>query len=82
MLAGACLIPGGAVLTRLGVDDILDAVALAVGLSFTIEAAGALAMVWTGWWHPVGWALALLVGSCALLMLDLRRVLATARSAI
>ena len=48
VLAAACLIPGSALLTRLPVEDELEAFGLAVGLGFTIEAFGALAMVWTG----------------------------------
>lgn len=72
-LAAACLIPGGALLTRLPVEDGLEAVGLAVGLGFTIEAVGALAMVWTGWWHPFGWGIALGTVACGALALDLRR---------
>ncbi len=79
VLAGACLIPGSALLTRLPMEDVLEAVGLALGLGFSIEAAGALAMVWTGWWHPYAWAIALLAASCAMLVLDLRRSLATVR---
>jgi hypothetical protein len=73
LLAAACLIPGGALLTRLSVEDVLEAVGLAVGLGFSIEAVGTLAMIWTGWWHPFGWALVLVGAACALLALDLRR---------
>jgi uncharacterized membrane protein len=74
VLAAACLIPGGALLTRLPVEDVLEALGLAVSLGFCIEAAGALAMVWTGWWHPFGWALTLVTAASVLLVLDLRRV--------
>jgi hypothetical protein len=73
VLAAACVIPGGAVLTRLPTEDVLEAFGLAVGLGFAIEAAGALAMVWTGWWHPLGWALVLVGTACAVFALDLRR---------
>jgi uncharacterized membrane protein len=79
VLLGACLLPGGALLTRLPVEDVLEAVALAVGIGFSIEAAGALAMAWTGWWHPYAWALVLLGAACAMFVLDLRRSLATVR---
>jgi hypothetical protein len=79
VLAGACLIPGGALLTRLPMEDVLEAVGLAVGLGFSIEAAGALVMVWTGWWHPYGWAIALVGAACVMFVLDLRRNLATVR---
>ena len=77
VLAAACLVPGGALLTLLTVEDVLEAVSLAVGFGFGIEAAGALAMAWTGWWHPFGWALVLVAGACVMLVLDLRRNVAT-----
>jgi hypothetical protein len=73
VLASACLIPGGALLTRISVDDPLEALGVAVALGLTIEAAGALAMVWTGWWHPLGLGVLLLALAGALLILDLRR---------
>jgi hypothetical protein len=75
---GAGLIPGAAVLTRLPAQDPLDAIALAVALSLCIEAAGALVMIWTGWWHPVGWALALSATACTALGLDARNALVRA----
>jgi len=73
LLAAACVIPGSALLTLLSTEDELEAFALAVGLGFTIEAIGTLAMIWTGWWHPFGWAIALAVVACAMLALDARR---------
>ncbi len=79
VLAAACLIPGGALLTRLPVEDALEAFGLAVSLGFTVEAFGALAMVWTGWWHPFGWGIALGVVACAVLAVDLRRNLSVFR---
>jgi hypothetical protein len=79
LLAAACLIPGSAVLTRLPVEDTLEAFALAIGLGLTLEAIGALAMIWTGWWHPFGWAILVGVLACAVLALDLRRNLAIVR---
>jgi hypothetical protein len=82
VLAAACLIPGSALLTRLPVEDVLEAFGLAVGLGFTIEAAGALAMVWAGWWHPLGWATVLVIGACVMLVLDLRRNVVTFREAL
>lgn len=81
VLATACLVPGSALLTWLPVEDVLEACALAVGLGFTIEAIGALAMVWTGWWHPLGWAITLMIVACGVLALDLRRSLVTIREA-
>jgi hypothetical protein len=72
VLTAACVIPGSALLTRLPVADVLEGFALAVGLGFTIEGVGALVMIWTGWWHPFGWAIALTVIACGMLALDLR----------
>jgi hypothetical protein len=81
----ACLLPGAALLTRLRIQSTLERCALAVGLSLCIEAAGSLVMVWTGWWHPDGWALALVLASCAPIGVDLaanvRAAVALGRSA-
>jgi hypothetical protein len=82
VLAAACLIPGGALLTRLPVEDELEAFGLAVGFGFTIEAFGALAMVWTGWWHPFGWAIVLGAVACSVLAIDLRRSVAMIRKPV
>jgi hypothetical protein len=71
VFVAACLLPGGALLTRVSVQSTLERCALAVGLSLCVEAAGSLAMIWTGWWHPDAWALALVVVSCALIAVDL-----------
>jgi hypothetical protein len=82
VLVAACLIPGSALLTRLPGEDVLEALGLAVGLGFCIEAAGALAMVWTGWWHPFGWALALVTAACVMFFLDLRRIVVPVRETL
>jgi uncharacterized membrane protein len=82
VLAAACLIPGGALLTRLPVEDALEALCLAVGLGFAIEAVGALAMVWTGWWHPFGWGIALGIVACGVLAIDLRRNISFFRKSV
>lgn len=76
----ACLIPGAALLTRLPAQDPLEALALMVTASLCIEAIGALVMIWTGWWHPVGWALILTAGAGAAFALDLRRLATMARN--
>lgn len=73
VLAAACLLPGGALLTLLPVEDPLLVPALAVALSLTVEALGALAMIWSGFWHPVGWAVTLGTLACGLLLRDLAR---------
>jgi hypothetical protein len=82
VLAAACLIPGSALLTRLRVEDELEAAALAVGLGFTIEAAGALVMVWTGWWHPIGWVIVLGAAACTALAIDFCRSVTLARGGV
>jgi hypothetical protein len=77
LLAAACLIPGGALLTRLPCDGLLEAIGLAVALGFSIEAAGALVMIWTGWWHPIAWAVVLGSVASMTFAFDLRRNVAT-----
>ncbi|HWX44912.1 MAG TPA: hypothetical protein VNY52_06285, partial [Solirubrobacteraceae bacterium] len=77
VLVAACLVPGGALLTRLGCDDLLSACGFAVGLSLCIETVGALVMIWTGWWHPLGFSLVLMAMACAVLAVDLGRAFAT-----
>ncbi len=79
VLAAACLIPGAALLTRLSVADPLEGLTVAVALSFTIEAAGALVMVEVGWWHPFVWAIILLAAASLAFLLDLRRIVVTLR---
>jgi hypothetical protein len=79
VLVSACLVPGGAMLTRLPVEDPLEAIGLAASLGFCIEALGALAMVWTGWWHPFGWAATVLAVASLVLALDIRRIVVTVR---
>jgi hypothetical protein len=80
VLAASCLIPGAAVLTRLAADDLLEGFTLAVALSFSIEAVGALAMIWADWWHPFVWAIVLVSLACVILLLDVRRILIALRT--
>lgn len=77
VVLSACLVPGASVLTRLSVQDPLEGAALAVGVGLTLEAIGTLAMTWTGFWHPAGWALLLMCGAGLLIAVDLRRNIAT-----
>jgi glycosyltransferase involved in cell wall biosynthesis len=79
VLVAACLVPGGALLTRLPTDDGLEALGLAIGLSLGIETAGAIVMAWTGWWHPFAWALLLGLLASGVLLVDLCRVLLMSR---
>jgi hypothetical protein len=71
LLLGFCLVPGCAALTRLEVEGLAEAATLAVGFSLSLLTAGALVMVWTGWWHPYGWAGLLGAISALLLLVDL-----------
>ncbi|HEY4451305.1 MAG TPA: hypothetical protein VGN13_06895 [Solirubrobacteraceae bacterium] len=73
LLAAACLVPGAALLCFLPTADPLVRVAMCVGLSLAVEALGALAMVWTGFWHPVAWAAVLGMAACISLAVDVRR---------
>jgi hypothetical protein len=73
--AATCLAPGGAILRRLSVDESTGFIGLAICFSFAVETAGALIMVWTGWWHPFGYAVALACAATALLLFDLGQLL-------
>lgn len=82
LLGAACLLPGGALLALLPVDENLERLAIAIGLSLAIETAAATVMVWTGWWHPFGLAAVLGILGSGILLLDLGRIaLAGRRSA-
>lgn len=67
----ACLIPGGALVTRLRTEEGLTDLALTIGLSIGIEIAGSLVLTWSGWWHPEVLGIVLGTGSLALLLSDL-----------
>jgi len=71
LVAAAVLGPGGALLTRLRVDNAAVALGLAACLSFSIEIAGSLIMAWAEWWHPVALAAALGGASLILLITDI-----------
>jgi hypothetical protein len=80
VLGAACLVPGCAVLTRLPVANAFEAVGIGVSLGFCIEAAGALAMVWTGWWHPFVLAITITAAASVMLAADLARNVASSRA--
>lgn len=71
VLLAMCVVPGAALLTRLGSGDPLTTIALAIGLSLAVDTALATALAWSGWWQP-GWAaLAVAAGAAALLLADI-----------
>lgn len=80
VLAAACLIPGAAILTRLPAGDPFEALGLACVLGLAVETVGALFMVWTGWWHPFGWAILVVLGACVALLVDFSRQLVILRN--
>jgi CHASE2 domain-containing sensor protein len=71
VFAAACLVPGGAILTRLRTGEGMTDLALAIGLSLAVEIAGSLALAWSRWWHPEALAIVLAGASAALLLSDL-----------
>lgn len=71
VFVAACLIPGGAIVTRLRTGEGLTDLALAIGLSLGVEIAGSLVLTWSGWWHPEALGIVLGAGSLALLTGDL-----------
>jgi hypothetical protein len=78
-VAFACLVPGGALVTRLpfrGHDEIL---AMTLILSLCILAIASLLMVWLGVWHPLRLTAGLGAAAGVLLLLDLAGHLAPAR---
>lgn len=72
-LAFACLVPGGALITRLPFREPDEVLAMTVVLSLAICAAASLLMAWLGAWHPLRLTAGLAVPSAAVLALDLRR---------
>lgn len=78
MLVAMCVVPGAALLTRVGAPDVLTAVALAVGLSLALDTAVATVLAATGWWHPELAAGAVAAGAVVLLVSDLRTAPANA----
>lgn len=72
VLLALLLVPGGALVTRLGAGDPASAVGLAVALSLAAETLLATLLAVTGLWEP--WVLAAVLGgpAAAVLALDLR----------
>jgi uncharacterized membrane protein len=79
-VAFACLVPGGALVTRLPFREPDEILALAVVLSLAILAAATLVMAWIGAWHPLRLTAGLGAASAAILLLDLFSQLASTRA--
>ncbi len=73
VFAAICLVPGGAILTRLATGEAITHLALAIGLSLALVIAGSLALAWSGWWHPEALGVTLGAASGLLLGHDLWR---------
>jgi hypothetical protein len=71
VFAAACVVPGGAVLTRLRTGDAMTNFALAISWSLALEIAGSLVLAWSGWWHPEVLGMVLGAASAGLLVADL-----------
>jgi hypothetical protein len=74
VFAAMLLVPGGAVLTLLDLDDLPTALGLAVVISLAIDATLATLVLWSRWWHPEVVAGVVAVVCVLLLADDLRRV--------
>jgi peptidoglycan/LPS O-acetylase OafA/YrhL len=70
-LAFACLVPGGALVTRLPFRERDEILAMTLVLSLSILAAANLVMAWVGAWHPLRLTAGLAAASGAVLLLDL-----------
>ncbi len=70
-LAFACLVPGGALVTRLPFREPDEVLAMTVVLSLAICAAASLLMAWLGAWHPLRLMAGLAAVSATVLVLDL-----------
>lgn len=65
IFAAMVTVPGAAVMLRVSGTDATTAAGLTVAISLAIGTLASLAMVWTGWWHPVAGAAA--VGTASVL---------------
>jgi hypothetical protein len=78
-LAFACLVPGGALVTRLPFREHEEILAMSLTLSLCILAITSLVMVWLGMWHPLRLTAGLGAAAGVILLLDLAGHLAPAR---
>lgn len=70
-VAFACLVPGGALVSRLPFREPDEVLALTLVLSLAVMAAATLVMVWLGAWHPLRVTAGLAAASAVVLLLDL-----------
>jgi hypothetical protein len=77
VLIAMLVVPGGAVIARLGPREPLAAAALTVAISLGIDTAASMATVWAGIWDPIAIAVVIGVGSAGVIIDDLRRLRAT-----
>jgi hypothetical protein len=80
-LAFACLVPGGALVTRLPFRERDEILAMSLVLSLCILAIANLVMVWLGLWHPLRLTAGLGAAAGVVLLLDLAGHLAPGRDA-
>ena len=78
-LAFACLVPGGALVTRLPFREPEEILAMTLVLSLAILAGATLLMAWIGAWHPLRLTAGLGAASAVVLLLDLAGRLASTR---
>jgi hypothetical protein len=79
-VAFACLVPGGALVTRLPFREPNEVLAVTVVLSLAILAAATLLMAWIGAWHPLRLTAGLGAASAVVLLLDLFSRLVSTRT--
>jgi uncharacterized membrane protein len=79
-VAFACLVPGGALVTRLPFREPDEILAMSLVLSLTIVAAATLIMAWVGAWHPLRLTAGLSAASAVVLLLDLFSRLTSTRA--
>jgi hypothetical protein len=72
VLLFAVIVPGAAVVSRLGFEDRVVEWALTVTASLVICAGASVLMAWTEWWHPRGLFLGLAAACAVALWLELR----------
>lgn len=78
-VAFACLVPGGALVSRLPFREPDEILALTLVLSLSIMAAATLVMVWLRAWDPLRLTAGLAAASAVVLLLDLAGRLRSSR---